>query len=107
MGFLTTSKETEEILENQDWAAMEKYAGKNNHTLYRDSMYCYGYALTDNTTKKQYYFDRINTNFPGAIFNQIRINLNMQKAKKIDLEWLWEKDKRKRRKIYASNKFRQ
>ena len=107
MGFLTISEETEEILENQDWVKMEKHAKKNNHTLYRDGMYCYGYTLTDDVTKKQYYFDRINTNFPSAILNQIEMNLKTQKAKKIDLEWLWEKDKRKRRKIYANNKFRQ
>ncbi len=105
MGFLLNKSENE--VGKRDWAKMEKYAEKHNHTLYRDGVYCYGFTLTDNITKKIYYFDRINTNYPDAIFNQIEINRKMQKAKEIDYEWLWEKDKRKRRKIYAKNRLRQ
>ena len=95
------SKEGKELAEKQHWDKIVKFACENNHTLYRDSPYCYGYILTDNITKKQYYFDRVATNYPNSIFNQISINKKQQETKKIDPEWLHEKDKYKRRKIYA------
>ena len=100
MGFLEymDSTKAKEAIEKYELSVVATYIKNTNHNLIK---YEWKYILTDNFTGKEYKFSTLTMDYPNDIFKQITKNLREREIKKVDQEWLKEKNKRKRRKIYA------